>query len=183
MSNEFDNIVRQSIDVSKPDVLNAIKEEIRPTSDQVRQKAQELINYATFLKAKNGITIADQLATLNTQNEEAVLNFSKKYVKQEAEYTELMARVFQFQNIVNEFLGQKIIMTFVAISPVTGQVTLYNMENSINDLSLDRTASTRGGNIAGRFSSLRKIKNASKDVINTSYKEFTTSIDNVSLSV
>jgi hypothetical protein len=94
------------------------------------------------------------LATLNTESEAAVLNFSKKYVKEKVDYSKLMKYVFDFQNIVNEFLGQKIIMTFVAIAPTTGKVTLYNMENSVKDLSLDQVVSSRGGHITGRMFSL-----------------------------
>ena len=55
-------------------------------------------------------------------------------------------------------------MTFVAISPSSGKVTLYNMDNSIEDLTLDKAAQSRGGYITGRISSLSKIKNASKDI-------------------
>lgn len=167
----FNDVAREMFDIGKVDNLQAIDEVLRPTAQQVRDAAQELINYASSLQSTYGLTIADQLATLNTSSEAAVLNFSKKYIKEKAEYQQLMTHVFNFQNLANEFLGQKIVMTFVAISPSSGKVTLYNMDNSIENLTLDKAAQSRGGHITGRISSLSKIKNASKDIVNTGYNE------------
>lgn len=167
----LNDVAREMLDIGKADSLQAIDEALRPTAQQVRDAAQELINYASSLQAMYGLTVADQLATLNTSSEAAVLNFSKKYIKEKAEYQQLMIHVFNFQNLANEFLGQKIVMTFVAISPSSGKVTLYNMDNSIEDLTLDKAAQSRGGYITGRISSLSKIKNASKDIVNTEYNE------------
>lgn len=167
----LNDVAREMFDIGKADSLQAVDEALRPTAQQVRDAAQELINYASSLQAMYGLTVADQFATLNTSSEAAVLNFSKKYIKEKAEYQQLMTHVFNFQNLANEFLGQKIVMTFVAISPSSGKVTLYNMDNSIEDLTLDKAAQSRGGHITGRISSLSKIKNASKDIINTGYNE------------
>lgn len=167
----LNDVAREMFDIGKADSLQAIDEALRPTAQQVRDAAQELINYASSLQARYGLTVADQLTTLNTSNEAAVLNFSKKYIKEKAEYQQLMTHVFNFQNLANEFLGQKIVMTFVAISPSSGKVTLYNINNSIEDLTLDKAAQSRGGHITGRINSLSKIKNASKDIINTGYNE------------
>ena len=167
----FNDIAREMLDINKAESLQAIDEVLRPTAEEVKRSAQELINYASSLQAKYGLTVADQLATLNTASETSVLNFSKKYVKEKAEYQQLMTHVFNFQNLANEFLGQKIIMTFVAISPSSGKVTLYNMDNSVEDLTIDKAARSRGGHITGRISSLSKIKNASKDIVNTGYNE------------
>lgn len=167
----LNDVAREMFDIGKADSLQAVDEALRPTAQRVRDAAQELINYASFLQARYGLTVADQLTTLNTSNEAAVLNFSKKYIKEKAEYQQLMTHVFNFQNLANEFLGQKIVMTFVAISPSSGKVTLYNINNSIEDLTLDKAAQSRGGHITGRINSLSKIKNASKDIINTGHNE------------
>ena len=167
----LNDVAREMFDIGKADSLQAVDEALRPTAQQVRDAAQELINYASSLQVRYGLTVADQLTTLNTSNEAAVLNFSKKYIKEKAEYQQLMTYVFNFQNLANEFLGQKIVMTFVAISPSSGKVTLYNINNSIEDLTLDKAAQSRGGHITGRINSLSKIKNASKDIINTGYNE------------
>lgn len=168
---EIEKIARQVIDVGQKEVFKEIDTDLRPTVDQVKNSAKVLIEYAKDLQKKYGISIADQLSTLNTENEMAILNFSRKYIREQEEYKNLMSYVFDFQNKVNEFLGQKIIMTFVAISPVSGQVTLYNMENSIKDLSIERAAESKGGHIIGRFSSLEKIKAASKIMTNEKYEE------------
>lgn len=158
----FESVSQEMLDVGKKESLSAIAEELRPSTEKVRAAAQELVNYALSLQTKYGVTVADQLATLNTENMSTVLNFSRKYVQQKSEYRELMTKVFNFQNIVNEFLGQRIIMTFVAISPVSGKVTLYNMDNSVDDLVIGQAAASKGGNVVGRMSSMEKIKSASK---------------------
>lgn len=168
---ELDIVAREAIDTGKAEIFSEIDNSLRPDEAAVKEAAQNLINYALSLQSKYGLSIADQMSTLNTENESAILNFSKKYVKEKAEYQELMKKVFTFQNLVNEFLGQRIIMTFVSISPTTGKVTLYNTDNSIADLSVDVAAASRGGHITGRMTSLEKIKQASKDIINTSYDE------------
>ena len=173
---ELEALSKEALDVSKTEVLKEIDQSLRPTELEVKSAAQALIQYAASLQAKYGLTVSDQLATLDSANEASVLNFSKKYIKEKFEYTELMSKVFDFQNIVNNFLGQTVIMTFVAIAPSTGKVTLYNMENSVADLTIDKAAASRGGHIVGRMSSLRKIKNASKEIINSTYNQ--ESLDN-----
>lgn len=167
-NNIFDSISREMLDLGKNDIFKAIEPNLRPSADQVKIAAKDLTDYAITLQAKYGGNVSEQLASLNTANEQSVLNFSKKYVQQATEYSELMTKVFEFQNKANEFLGQRIIMTFVAITPTTGKVTLYNMDNSVNDLSISKASSTRGGYLTGRMSSLQKIKNASKEIIDSS---------------
>lgn len=169
-NNDFIDISQKMLDVGKEEVFQEIDQELRPSADDVKLAAKQLTDYAYSLQLKYGGSIGDQLASLNMNNEQTMLNFSKKYVQQASEYSNLMKEVFNFQNKVNEFLGQKIIMTFVAITPTTGKVTLYNMENSVADLSIGKSASSRGGYISGRISSLQKIKNAmtSKQIIDSS---------------
>jgi hypothetical protein len=82
-----------------------------------------------------------------------------------------MNRVFDFQNKVNAFMGRRIIMTFVAISKISGDVTLYNMENSVKDLNIERAAESRGGHLVGRYTSMEKIKKASRSLENSAYKD------------
>lgn len=167
MSAEAKAIAMEAIDIGMEEMQQEVANELRPDADAVRQAAAELTQYASTLMAKNS-SVAAQLASLNTESESSVLNFSKQYVKSEQDYLDLMDRVFRFQNTVNEFLGQKIIMTFVAVTPVTGKVTLYNMENSIKDLNVETRSN---GDVNGRLNNMRKIKAASSLMENSQYDE------------
>jgi hypothetical protein len=62
-------------------------------------------------------------------------------------------------------------MTFVSIAPTTGKVTLYNMENSVKDLTIERAAESKGGGIIGRFNSMKKIKQYGQLMINSNYEK------------
>lgn len=162
---------KEMVDIAKRETYQNIEEQYRPTEFEVQQSAQNLINEASRLKGKYQGSVLEQIAAVQTNNETSVLNFSKKYIQNESDYSKLMEKVFDFQNKVNKFLGQKIIMTFVSITPATGQVTLYNMQNSVEDLIIERAAPSKGGNFIGRFSSIEKIKLSGQLMINSSYEK------------
>lgn len=167
MSAEAKAIAMEAIDIGMEEMQQEVANELRPDADAVRQAAAELVEYANTLMLEQSSVMA-QMASLNTESESAVMNFSKQYVKSEVEYRKLMDKVFAFQNTVNAFLGQKIIMTFVAVTPVTGKVTLYNMENSTADLNVETRSN---GDVNGRLNNMRKIKAASSLMENSQYDE------------
>ena len=164
-------MAQRMIDLAEENITSAIEPSLRPSVEQVKLKAQSLIQYATILQTKYLETTMEKIAAANASNEIAILNFSKKYLQAEEDYLELMEKVFDFQNTVNAFLGQQIIMTFVYVSPKSGQVTLYKMNNSVDELTLDRAASSRGGYITGRLSTLKKIKQSGAVLTDSSYAE------------
>lgn len=164
-------MAQRIVDLGEENIISAIEPSLRPSVEQVKLKAQSLIQYATVLQNKYLETTMEKIAAANASNEIAILNFSKKYLQSEADYLKLMEKVFDFQNIVNAFLGQQIIMTFVYVSPKSGQVTLYKMNNSINELTVNRTSSSRGGYLTGRLSTLKKIKQSGAVLTNSSYTE------------
>ena len=167
---ELYGISDEVVDIGIDEATSAMQQEIRPTAEQVKQAARELVNYATILQAKNG-SLAGQMSTLNTENEYAVLNFSKKMVKAENEFKELMERMLEFQNLANEFLGQQVIMTFVYISPTEGNVDLFNIDNSVEHLTVDRASKSHGGTYSGRYSTLSKLLKDARRITNSNYNE------------
>lgn len=160
-------MAKQAIDLATEKACQSIGQQI--DSGVVKAKAKELIDYATQIRSEYYST-ADSINNLNVSSEQQMLSFSKKYITTEQQYKELMQRVFEFQNVANEFIGQKVFMTFVAISPISGKVTLYNVKNSVEDLSIGKASSKRGGGITGRYSSLAKMKAANaKELIASGY--------------
>lgn len=171
MEEVIKQVSEKMVDIAKKETYQSIKEQYRPTELEVRQSAQNLINEASRLKAKSQGSVLEQMAAVQMDSEASVLNFSKKYVQNESDYIKLMEKVFDFQDKVNEFLGQKVIMTFVSIAPTTGKVTLYNMENSVKDLTIERAAESKGGGIIGRFNSMKKIKQFGQLMTNSNYEK------------
>lgn len=140
---------------------------IMPSAEEVRRAAQELVDYATYLQEKNSQSLLDNM---NLDTEAKVLKFSTKMVQKREEFTDLMQRVLDFQNISNRFLGQQVQMTFVDINDRTGHVTLYAVDNSIEDLSLDRASTSHGGGITGRYKR-NTITKVAKAIVNSRYDE------------
>ena len=167
---EMYNISEQVVDIGLEEATKEMGNEIRPTAEQVKRAAQDLVDYATILQKKNG-SLAGQMATLNTDTESSILNFSKKMVQAEEEFIELMERMLKFQNISNEFLGQQVIMTFVYISPTEGLVDLFNIDNSVEHLTIDRASKSHGGTLSGRYATLNKLLKDARRITNSNYNE------------
>lgn len=140
--------------------------QIVPSAEEVRAAAKNLIQYTEILQSKYKNNVVEAQSMKN--NIEAVMKFSKKMVQTKEDFKELMQRVLDFQNISNAFLGQQVQMTFVSIAPKTGQVTLYAVENSVEDLTLDVASKSHGGAITGRYGQ-GAIKKLAQKIINSKY--------------
>ena len=66
------------------------------------------------------------------------------------QFTELMRLVYNFQNEANALLNQRVQMTFLYFTR-QNKVEMYTLNNSVEDLTLDRAAQSRGGSITGRY--------------------------------
>ena len=158
-----EEMVNNAIELSELEMQKIIM----PTAEEVRSAAQDLVNYATYLQEKNSPSL---LENIKLDSEIKVLKFSTKMVQRREEFTDLMQKVLNFQNIINNFLGQRVQMTFVDINNKTGKVTLYAIDNSIEDLSLDKASSSHGGGITGRYKR-SVIKKVAKTIVNSKYNE------------
>ena len=171
---DLEKISESALDIGNQEVMSEFANFVRPTSEQVRAAAMNLVNEAKTLKTKNG-SVLEQMNSLNYDSEYDVLNFSKKFVKSQKDYLDLMEKVYDFQNVINEFLGQKVLMTYVAISPTTGKVNLYGFEADISHIRPEEAAKSKSKNddpnIVGRYSQQGVIKRNSVELINTKYAE------------
>ena len=91
----------------------------------------------------------------------AVLAFSKAMIDTEEKFLKLTEYLIDLQEAVNDFLGQRVIMTFVDIGS-EGNVEMYKVDNSVEDIKLDKGGTKRGGHFSGRynksnFKTLQKI--------------------------
>lgn len=162
--------VNEAVDLATLEFADFIK----PTAEQVRAAARELIAYAEELRNKNQNSL-EALNSIKSEDPSATRKFSKKMVQKKEEFQNLMQKVLDFQNISNEFLGQHVAMTFVSIAPKTGKVTLYAVDNSIEDIGLDRASKSHGGDITGRYKQ-GIIKKLAREIVNSNYDS--SSLDN-----
>ena len=101
---------------------------------------------------------------------ETVYIFKKKMIT-DKEVKKLKQKVFNFQNIANAFLGQKVQMVFVYISPKTGKVELYTLDNEIGDLTIDKASQSHGGTITGLYTN-GQVRKFGQLIINSKYNSF-----------
>jgi len=140
--------------------------QVTPSAEQVKASAASLIQFTELLQAKYKNNTVEMRSIKD--NIEAAMKFSKKMVQTKEDFRSLMEKVLDFQNICNAFLGQQVQMTFVYIAPRTGKVTLYAVDNNIEDLTLDRASKSHGGGITGRYGQSR-IRKMAQEIINSKY--------------
>ena len=141
----------------------ALEESLRPSVNEIIFAAKDLVNYAYSLyanvsqieEAKNRLqSVRDEQSAIT-----AAFDFNRKMIKTKEQYTQIMDKVFNLQNKVNEFLGQKIQMVYVYIPPKGGEVQLYKVDNTVENLKITQASSKKGGDFRGRYNySLSALK-------------------------
>lgn len=150
MENNFSQISNELIQQSINEVSEQIKKDLQPSAEKVKKAARDLIKYTEDI-ASEYRNLLNQKNTFNDSTDiETVFHFSKKMIKSEEQFKELMKRVYLFQNEANALLDQKVQMTFLYFTR-QNKVEMYHFDNSVNDLSIDRAAKSRGGTITGRY--------------------------------
>lgn len=163
---EVTSMAQEAVNAAIDLATQEFEMEATPSAEEVRAAASALVQFTEALNARYKDNVAEMNG--NKDNIEAVMKFSKKMVQTREDFTDLMQKVLDFQNISNAFLGQKVQMTFAYIAPKTGKVTLYAVDNSIEDLTLDRASKSHGGNITGRYKQGR-IRQMAQEIINSKY--------------
>ena len=62
-------------------------------------------------------------------------------------------------------------MVFVYISPKTGKVELYTLDNEIGDLTIDKASQSHGGTITDRYT-IGQVRKFGQQIINSKYDSF-----------
>lgn len=162
------------------ETIEEVSNQIKATEDEVKYAAYQVVSYSEFLKNQ---WIQTQKYTSIGKNEDPnqkILQFQKKMIQTKEQYKKMMTYVLNLQNKINSFLGQEIQMIYTFISP-NGTVEIYKFDNTIDHLSISRTATSRGGNISGRIRfSVKELKNLEKlspmnnynpESLNTTFQE------------
>lgn len=159
MADNNQSVINQAVDKSIDITAITAAENIVVTADSIKQAARNVLKAAELLHSKE--QAEKNLAQLmeSTQNDDVVLDIAieiqKSDIAKEQDYKELMKYVFVLQNEVNLYLGQRMEMVYVYRGS-GGNIELWRIENSVEDLSTGKAAKSKGGEIRGRYQLSRK---------------------------
>lgn len=150
---------------------NEILKDIKPSEIEIKMIAKDLVDYANklTLDAQHQKRLAQGIG--KSDNGEEVLSFSRKVVTKKENFKELMEKVFNLQNKINNFLGQQVQMVFTYIDKKTGEVIIYKVDNDVEHLAIDRASKSHGGTITGRYKYSRKALNEMQKLVNSTYND------------
>ena len=146
-----DMAIEESVDALGPDLSLSIAE-VKSAAEAVLLAATHLRDQA--LSQKNLESIMQQ-----TYSDAAMLELSvemqKSDIQSQEGYKYLMEKVFILQNIVNEWIGQKVQMVYV-YKGQGGDIELWKVDNTVDDLSIGRGSKSHGGYVNGRYQLSKK---------------------------
>lgn len=154
MANENTGIGLEGAAVANDMMAEEVAQEISVTTTSVRIAADNVLSaVALFKEAQDN---AKEMAELlsNSTGESAVLEISQRVQTADTRITEcyrfLMEKIFLLQNEVNAFLGQTVQMVYV-YKGAGGVVELWKVDNSVEDLTIGKASSKKGGDPRGRY--------------------------------
>lgn len=175
-------IANTSVDLIQELGAQAIPEEQRPSWEDVRSAAIEILLTAKAIQKKEIIEydhMQKLIRTLSNQSNKkelnalniTVQNLKKTDLQDTLRYRELMSKVFNLQNLTNEILGQKIKLIF-AYAKEDGSVVLYEHDRNTVDYWSDRgrILSSMAKDISDNETA-RILENKSLDKLDATYKE------------
>lgn len=168
---DTNQIAKQAMDIAAEEVSKEIDKEIEVSEATVRQAAIRLVEYADSLAMewKQAELIAGSLGP-DEDPTAKIVRFQKKMIKANYQFQDMMKYVFDLQNKINEFLGQKVQMVYTYIDNKTGKVEVYKFDNDIEHLKVDRASQSHGGGISGRIRfSKKQLKDMEKMIAAPSY--------------
>lgn len=134
MADEYTEIAQKALDMGLEELYEPIKEGFRPSAEEVKQEAKQLINIARQNKEFDEI-YKQSIKNLNPESQSSIFKFTKNHIMSKQHYVEVLRQVIKFQQVVNEFLGQKVFMTLMFVSPKGETVELFNMNSDIENIT------------------------------------------------
>ena len=179
----------EGAEVAFEESSQAIAKDIVVTAESIKQAARDVLKVAELLhdKEESKRDLAEKMESAQGDDVvvEIALEMQKKDVESAQDYKYLMSKVFILQNQVNLYLGQPVQMVYV-YRGANGEVELWRMDNTVEDLSVGKAAASKGGEWRGRYMLSKKklqdfqsrglaelIKNENYDAsgLNATYKD------------
>lgn len=149
-----DNAANDIADRAIELITEEFQTSIRPSFSEILKQAKELEEYAEYLHKK--------FVSLNTMNnipltKQQLKKFTAKAVMDTQELIKLTDKALKFQNSLNKFLGQSVVMTFVYRDPETKKLELWATENTVDELTPDKASESHGGTWSNRYRSSKVL--------------------------
>lgn len=158
-NNPYYDVASEVFKTADKEVVDEVAKITKPTIEEIKILAKEVLEQA--IKIKNDYERIDaKVKFVNDENVyREVTNFKKEMVNSKRLYLNLMEKIFNLQNAVNSFLGQKIQMIYTYIGE-DGKVTVYEFDNIIDHLRPKRESDSSAfkGSLDFSKSTLQKLK-------------------------
>ena len=151
MGTIYQNIAQEAIKSGLDVAVKMFENTIKPTKDEVKNAAEEFCKkYREFDQAYSRELRIKELQAQVQGN--TVKSSTKKSIRSVLEYKYVREAYNNFQNIINQYFGQVMLLMYVYIDPNTGAVQLGLTENSI-----EHFRETHGGRIGYYLESVKDI--------------------------
>lgn len=144
----------EGAEVAFDESAQAIAQDIVVNAESIKQAARDVLKVAELLHdkedAKQDLAKKMESAKGDDVVLEIALAMQKKDIESAADYKYLMSKVFILQNQVNLYLDQPVQMVYV-YKGANGEVELWRMQNTVDDLSIGQAAKSKGGEWRGRY--------------------------------
>lgn len=125
---DFDDLAEAALELGLTDLAEELKNTVQPTKEQVIEAARDFC-----IKYKDAEQIYQNW--LNTQGRTK----SSKRMKQVIQLQQVRESFDKFQNLINLYFHQAMLVMYVYMSPETGAVQLATTENSVQNLRINPT--------------------------------------------
>lgn len=160
--NEIGAIASAATDIAINEIVSIAPQDLYPIAAQVKTAARELITIALQLKSRAGNSQAEKMLEAYSQNKgytpTEMFKFTRQSVQSEEDFEKIMNAVFKLQDRMNNLLDQKIQMIF-AYEDGSGHITLYEMDNTAEHLTIGK----HRGAFSGRYMGMKSILEQMKD--------------------
>lgn len=166
-------IGNEAADIAFEESSQALASEVMVNIETIKKAARDVLKIAELLKDKE-----DSKRNLEERMEEAAgddvvlelaLQMQKADVESAQDYKYLMSAVFNLQNQINLYMGQSVEMVYVYKNS-KGEVELWKMENTVEDLTMGKASQKKGGEWRGRYMlSYKKLTSLATQIQNEKY--------------
>ena len=150
------DIAQEVAEIGNNEIAEEVSQEISATTEEVRMAAEAVLKTALMIQdhIDTEKELIKNMTAGNSLSDQNVLELSFKIQKSDIttqeQYKFLMEKIFNLQNVVNAFLGQKVRMVYL-YKGRNGQFELWSLENTVDDLTITRGSKSHGGHISGRY--------------------------------
>ncbi len=166
-------IGNEGADIAFEESAQALAPEVMVNIETIKKSARDVLKIAELLKDKEDSKKNLEERMMEAAGDDVVLEVALQMQKTDVEsaqdYKYLMSAVFNLQNQINLYMGQSVEMVYVYKNS-KGEVELWKMENTVEDLTMGRASQKKGGEWRGRYAlSYKRLTSLATQIQNEKY--------------